>query len=119
MKKILFLFLLSFLMFSCAEQKTFTNSKNEEFIAKPYGWANEESQKIDTVVYEINAGNAILSILFSETIIAPLYLTGWEIYEPVRLKNKNETFDSNYINLFFLILIGFIIIIFIFKYTKS
>lgn len=115
MRNLLFLFLLSFLLFSCAEPKTFTISKNEEIVAKPFGWANENSQKIDTVVYEINAGNAILSVLFSETIIVPLYLTGWEIYEPIRLKKENEIFDTDYNNLFFLILIIFIIFIFLIK----
>jgi len=89
--KILFLCLiLTSLFTSCAEPKSFKDKSGNEFTAKPFGWANENSQMKDTVVYEVNAGNVILSIIFSETVIVPVILTGWELYEPVRLKDSNE-----------------------------
>lgn len=72
---------------SCADSKTFTDNKGTEFTAEPYGWATTDT-KIDTVVYKPNAGNIVLSILFCETVVVPIWLTGWELYEPVRLKDS-------------------------------
>lgn len=93
MKKIKILFLcliLASLFTSCAEPKTFKDKSGNQFTAEPFGWANENSQMKDTVVYEVNAGNIIFSIIFSETVIVPVILTGWQLYEPVRLKDSNE-----------------------------
>jgi hypothetical protein len=89
--KILFLCLIVDSLFtSCAEPKTFKDKTGKEFTAEPFGWANENSRKNDTVVYEINVGNVILDVLFCETAIVPVVLTGCQFYEPVRLKNVSE-----------------------------
>lgn len=89
LKILSFCLLLGVLFTSCAEPKTFKDSSKNEFTAEPFGWANE-AKKIDTVVYEVSAGNVALSIIFSETVVVPVYLTGWALYEPVRLKNATE-----------------------------
>lgn len=73
---------------SCADSKTFTDNKGNEFTAEPYGWATSET-RIDTVVYKPNAGNIVLSIIFVETLAVPIWLTGWEMMEPVRLKDSH------------------------------
>lgn len=85
MKRITFLFAVLLLLASCADSKTF---KIEEQIihAAPYGWADFEEMKNPNVVYKVNTGNVIWSILAFETGIVPIWLTGWQIYEPVRLK---------------------------------
>ncbi len=70
---------------SCADSKKLTID-GKELVAEPYGWGNEEAQKVEGVVYEVSAGNVIWSIILCETIIAPVYLTGWELYEPVKVK---------------------------------
>lgn len=75
---------------SCADSKTFTDKSGNQFTADPYGWANQEANKIDTVVYEVSAGNIVWSIVLVETIFAPVYFTGWKLYEPVRLKTTDE-----------------------------
>lgn len=89
--KILLLFVvLAGLFTSCAEPKTFKDKNGKEFTAEPFGWANENAKKMDTVVYQVNVGNIVLDVLFSETVFIPAILTGWQFYEPVRLKNENE-----------------------------
>lgn len=74
---------------SCAEEKIFT-VEGKEITATPYGWANEDARKVDNVVYEISAGNVACSIIFCETIIIPIWLTGWQLYEPVRIDTSNS-----------------------------
>ena len=51
----------------------------------PYGLLNKELEQ-PNVQYTTCAWSVILSIVFSETVIAPVYLIGWELYEPVGKK---------------------------------
>ena len=82
----------------CADSKTFTikNSETEitEIKAEPYGWANSDSKRIDGVIYEVNGGNIVWSIILCETIFVPIYLTGWQLYEPVRLDNRAKAISN-------------------------
>ena len=90
MKKLFaLLFIVGALFSSCADEKDFVDNKGVTFTAEPYGWANTEN-KIDTVLYEVNVGNVIWSVVLSETIAVPIFLTGWEIMEPKRLKSARE-----------------------------
>lgn len=109
----LYFILVAFLFTSCANEKDFYFKNGKEITAdeyfesnsgyetnlvdtfnivtaEPYGWANADEEKFDNVKYELSTGNIILSVIFSETIIAPLYLTGFEIKEPVRLKDPTK-----------------------------
>lgn len=82
MKK-LFILLLTALLMSCADSKTFEKADGTKFVAEPYGWANYQSNKIEGVVYEACFGNIIWDVIMVETIVVPIWLTGWELYEPV------------------------------------
>lgn len=62
-----------------------------------YGLFNEYTKKSKNVCYEISVGNVILSIILIETIIAPIYFIGWDLFNPVRLKKDASdqcTIDS-------------------------
>ena len=87
MKKLLLLSII--LLSSCADSKTFKRADGTKFVAEPYGWANYQSNKIDGVIYEACVGNIIWDILTIETIIIPVWLTGWELYEPVDYVEPN------------------------------
>lgn len=97
MKKLNLLFvpiiLFALVFVSCANSKTFTvpdeNGQDVTFIAKPYGWANADDCKIEGVEYEVNVGNVVWDILLVETIVVPIYLSGWQLYEPVGLSTIN------------------------------
>lgn len=69
---------------ACADSKTFTKKDGTKFTAEPYGWANYQSKKIDGVVYECCFDNVVWGVLGIETVILPVWLSGWELYEPVR-----------------------------------
>ena len=51
-----------------------------------YGLLNESTWRAKNVCYEASAGNIILSIVFIETIIFPVYFVGFSLFNPVRLK---------------------------------
>lgn len=89
MKKVLCLLACVCLLFGCADNKVFTKKDGSQFVACPYGWMNQDA-KIDGVEYETCTGNVIFSIVFSETIAAPLLLTGLELYEPVAYNEPKE-----------------------------
>lgn len=91
MKKLFAILLIAGALFtSCANDKDFVDNKGVTFTAEPYGWANSDENKIDTVVYEVNVGNVVWSVIGSETLVIPIWLTGWEIMEPKRLKSARE-----------------------------
>lgn len=72
---------------SCADEKTLTiNGRNKTF--DPYGWADYEELKNDSVTYEICVGNVVWSVIGFETIAIPVWLTGWQIYEPIKVKDE-------------------------------
>ena len=57
---------------------------------KPYGLLNTDDYKNAHVHYKPVIGNAILGIVFIETIIAPIYFFGFDVLEPNGL-NGNVT----------------------------
>jgi hypothetical protein len=82
-----FLLLIATVFFSsCADEKTF-KIDGETVVVKPYGWGNYQTNRHDSVIYEPVIGNIVWSVILFETIVAPIYFTGWAIMEPVQLKN--------------------------------
>ena len=79
---------------SCADSKDFIIN-GETVTVEPYGWANHESLKNDSVIYEVSIGNTVCSVIFCQTLIVPVLLTGWEIMEPVALKNTEVKGDTS------------------------
>ena len=89
MKKYLFIAsIISVLLFTaCADNKTING-----ITYRPYGLFNENSCKNDSVEYQI-AGDAVFSgIFFAECLFIPtIYTFGYNLYEPVGLKNSNKS----------------------------
>jgi hypothetical protein len=86
MKKITICLLLAIgLLSSCADSKVI-NINGENVNVEPYGWMDETEFKNDSVIYKVNTGNVIWSVIGVETIVIPLVLTGKYLYEPVRKK---------------------------------
>lgn len=52
----------------------------------PYGLVNEDAVKDPDIKYEIGAVNVIIAAVLCETVIVPIYVVGWDLYEPVREK---------------------------------
>lgn len=82
MKKIILFAVFAAVLCGCAEKQTFTKSDGTQFTAKPYGWMDKD-KAIDGVEYDICTANIVLSVIFGETVVAPILLTGLELWEPV------------------------------------
>jgi hypothetical protein len=84
MKKFTTILLLMFavtVFTSCADSQTFQKSDGTEFTVEPYGWMN--NNQVEGVTYQVCKGNIVLDVIFSETLIAPILLTGLQLWEPV------------------------------------
>ena len=90
MKKLLVMLVLAIVMLSsCADSKTLVIN-GKETVVEPYGWADSQDAKVPGVVYKVNVGNIVWSVLLSETIVVPIWLTGWQIMEPIRVVGTNQ-----------------------------
>ena len=83
------------MMCSCAEPKRFRKQDGTVFTAEPYGWANYQTKAIKGVKYEIIIPNVVLSTIFAETIITPVLITGYNIFEPVSYIESDTTDVNN------------------------
>lgn len=54
-----------------------------------YGIFNKDENKNPNIQYEMSAVAIILSIIFCETIVVPVYFLGFDLYEPVGKKNPD------------------------------
>lgn len=81
--------LVTILMASCAEKKTFKKADGTEFVAEPYGWMNS-NEAIEGVKYELCKENVVVSVLSVETLAVPVLLTGLELYQPVSYVEPNK-----------------------------
>lgn len=52
-----------------------------------YGVVNFGEMRNPNIQYEISGWSIFWSILFSETVVVPIYFIGWDLYEPVNKKD--------------------------------
>lgn len=87
MKKLLALLLLAaFLATSCAQPKDIVFKDGTVQKVPPYGLINElfkDGKKNDKVLYQLSVKDIALSVLFSTTIIVPIILLGYNLWEPI------------------------------------
>ena len=76
MKKILATLMIATMLSGCANNKTIDNVKYE-----PYGVFNLENHN-PKIHYEVSIGGIVLSIVLIETVIVPVVIFGWYLYEP-------------------------------------
>jgi hypothetical protein len=80
MKSILFILVCLFCFAGCVESKTIDGTNYST-----YGLLSENN-KDPNVVYQPCISNVVWGIIFVETIFAPVWLFGYELYEPVAKK---------------------------------
>ena len=54
-----------------------------------YGLVNEHEMRNPKIQYEISGWSIFWSIVFCETVVAPIYFIGWDLYQPVGVKDPN------------------------------
>ena len=50
-----------------------------------YGLINKDENRDPSVEYELSWGNIVLGAVFCETVIAPIWFFGFDLWEPVGL----------------------------------
>lgn len=70
---------------SCADSRVIDGKRYE-----PYGIANKEEHKDPDIVYRMDAWSVVFSVVFVETLIVPVYIIGWKLWEPVKAKPVEE-----------------------------
>ncbi len=63
---------------SCADSKTIDGKTY-----RPYGLINEKDCKADSIHYEVAIDATIAGVIFVETVITPIYVFGFNFYEPI------------------------------------
>ena len=71
----------------CSDKKTI-----DGVVYQPYGMFDEHEVKADSIVYRVVAGNVVWSIIGFETVIVPVWLIGYDLYEPIG--KKQPTVDA-------------------------
>jgi hypothetical protein len=85
-KKVLCLLLFTLmiiLLSGCGSPKVIDGKKYDT-----YGLLNESSMRNDKIEYRVIVGNVILGAFLCETIIAPVYFFGFDMYEPIGKKGE-------------------------------
>mgnify|MGYP001566967868 CR=1 FL=1 len=85
---------LSLPLAACGKPQYLGKSDGQKVLYPTYGFLNQSSSKSKNVCYEISAGNVIWSIILIETVIAPIYFVGWDLFNPIRMK-KDANDDCN------------------------
>jgi len=74
--------LLSIFLFACSESGMY-DINDKTVLVKPYGIMSTEDKK-DGIIYEVSPPNILVAIIFAPTVVVPLYIVGWDLYEPQR-----------------------------------
>lgn len=77
MKKLMTILLLTLLATSCTK-----STKHGECI----GLANEDEIKVEKLNYKYSKWNIFLAVIFSETLVAPVNVVGYNLRCPVGVK---------------------------------
>jgi len=79
---------------------TFNGCANDKIIDgknyETYGLFNKDNIEDQCIKYEVSMLSTILGVIFIQTIIAPIYVFGFSLWEPVEaIKNCGQTSISN------------------------
>jgi len=83
MKKFLIILLISIFMLACSSTKEIGGIEYDT-----YGLFNMDDKKNPDIQYEVVWENVIWGAILVETIVAPIYFFGFDMFEPVGLKSK-------------------------------
>jgi len=84
--------ILSISITGCANRKTIHSTESGASITRtyvPYGLLDPEDHN-PNIQYSVSLGNDVWGVLLFETIIAPIIIFGWYLYEPVKPKGQTS-----------------------------
>ncbi len=66
---------------ACSDSKVINDIEYDTF-----GLINQMDKKNENIQYKVCWGNVIWGVLLVETVIAPIYFFGFDMFEPVQVK---------------------------------
>lgn len=78
MRKVLLLAFVCLALAGCNNKKEINGVRYDVF-----GLANYDEKKNPTIEYEVSIGSVIAAVIFSETIIVPIYVACFDLWQPV------------------------------------
>lgn len=78
MRSLVFVIIAALLLSGCAQSKVICGVEY-----RPYGLLSADEDHNPKIKYEVVWGNVFWSIVFAETIIAPLYFGGFSLFQPI------------------------------------
>ena len=79
--KCIAVFVILFLLVACSDTKVINKIEYDT-----YGLINQNEKRNEDIQYKVCWGNVIWGVLLIETIIAPIYFFGFDMFEPVGIK---------------------------------
>lgn len=77
MKKATLILLCSLLVAGCNNAKTINGITYETF-----GIADEDEKRNPNIEYKVSIGSVVVAAIFSETIVIPIYIVCYDLWEP-------------------------------------
>jgi hypothetical protein len=94
MKKLVSIFaVLSLFLASCSYSSKIDTPNGQKQISY-YGLFSEETDKNPNIHYKVSPYNVVIGAIFCETIIVPVVVIGWQLYEPVRYEGVGEAGEA-------------------------
>ena len=62
-----------------------SNNEIKKVMVEPYGLFTQD-EAVEGVKYRICVGNVVWSCILVETVVAPVILVGWSLWEPISAK---------------------------------
>ena len=91
MKKCIIFAILVVFIASCSTPMYYDGTKYNT-----YGIINANNEDRSNAEYQVVWGNVVWGVLLFQTIIAPVYFLGFDMYEPVRIYRTPEKKDLLY-----------------------
>ena len=89
MKKTLLALAAVLALTACSQDANLATGPNGEVEHhRTYGFYNQDERRSDKVCYRLSVGNVVWSVLLFETIIAPFYFVGLDLFEPVSVRDE-------------------------------
>ena len=89
MKKTLLALAAVLALTACSQDANLATGPNGEVKHyRTYGFFNQDERRSDKVCYRLSVGNVVWSVLLFETIIAPFYFVGLDLFEPVSVRDE-------------------------------
>lgn len=54
-----------------------------------YGLVNDDEVSNPNIHYEVSGWSVFWSIVLAETVVAPIYFIGWDLYQPIAQKDPS------------------------------